>query len=49
MLISQGGFYNVGKKKIGIQSICLEEDAAKLLVSMCSKKDGSTGPYLKKI
>ncbi|MDC4211891.1 MAG: Glu-tRNA(Gln) amidotransferase subunit GatE [Candidatus Nitrosopumilus limneticus] len=31
MLISQGGFYNVGKKKIGIQSICLEEDAAKIL------------------
>jgi len=31
MLISQGGFYNVGKIKIGIQSICLEEDAAKIL------------------
>jgi glutamyl-tRNA(Gln) amidotransferase subunit E len=31
MLISQGGFYNAGKIKIGIQSICLEEDAAKIL------------------
>jgi len=31
MLISQGGFYDAGDKKIGIQSICLEEDAAKNL------------------
>jgi len=31
MLISQGGFYKVGEMKIGIQSICLEEDAAKIL------------------
>ncbi len=31
MLVSQGGFYNVGETKIGIQSICLEEDAAKIL------------------
>ena len=31
MLISQGGFYNTGEIKIGIQSICLEEDAAKIL------------------
>jgi glutamyl-tRNA(Gln) amidotransferase subunit E len=31
MLISQGGFYNAGETKIGIQSICLEEDAAKIL------------------
>ncbi len=31
MLISQGGFFNAGKTKIGIQSICLEEDAAKNL------------------
>jgi len=29
MLISQGGFFNAGDTKIGIQSICLEEDAAK--------------------
>ncbi|NND86926.1 MAG: Glu-tRNA(Gln) amidotransferase GatDE subunit E, partial [Nitrosopumilus sp.] len=27
MLISQGGFFEVGGRKIGIQSICLEEDA----------------------
>lgn len=31
MLISQGGFFNTGEIKIGIQSICLEEDAAKIL------------------
>ena len=31
MLISQGGFFEVDDKKIGIQSICLEEDAAKIL------------------
>ena len=31
MLISQGGFIEVDGDKIGVQSICLEEDAAKLL------------------
>ncbi|MFB5618142.1 MAG: Glu-tRNA(Gln) amidotransferase subunit GatE [Candidatus Nitrosomaritimum aestuariumsis] len=31
MLISQGGFIDVEGEKIGVQSICLEEDAAKLL------------------
>ena len=31
MLISQGGFYTIHGKKIGIQSVCLEEDAAKIL------------------
>ena len=31
MLISQGGYIDVEGKKIGVQSICLEEDAAKLL------------------
>lgn len=31
MLISQGGSLEVDGKKIGVQSICLEEDAAKLL------------------
>ena len=31
MLISQGGFFDVGEIKIGVQSICLEEDAAKNL------------------
>ena len=30
MLISQGGYLNVEGNKIGVQSICLEEDAAKL-------------------
>ncbi len=31
MLISQGGFIEVDNEKVGVQSICLEEDAAKLL------------------
>lgn len=31
MLISQGGSFNVEDKEVGIQSICLEEDAAKIL------------------
>jgi len=31
MLVSQGGFYEIEGTKIGIQSICLEEDAAKIL------------------
>ena len=31
MLVSQGGHIDVDGEKIGIQSICLEEDAAKLL------------------
>ena len=31
MLVSQGGNLNVNGKKIGVQAICLEEDAAKLL------------------
>ncbi len=31
MLISQGGHFDFDDKKIGVQSICLEEDAAKLL------------------
>jgi len=31
MLISQGGFYKTGETTIGIQSVCLEEDAAKIL------------------
>jgi len=31
MLISQGGHFEVEGEKIGIQSICLEEDAAKIL------------------
>ena len=40
MLISQGGFYNAGEIKIGIQSICLEEDAAKIL-----GEEGSTRKF----
>ena len=31
MLVSQGGNLKVGGKKIGVQAVCLEEDAAKLL------------------
>jgi len=31
MLVSQGGYLEIGGEKIGVQSICLEEDAAKLL------------------
>lgn len=31
MLVSLGGFYEVDGKKIGIQSVCLEEDAARIL------------------
>jgi len=31
MLVSQGGHLDVEEEKIGVQSICLEEDAAKLL------------------
>ena len=31
MLVSQGGFIEVEGEKIGVQSICLEEDAAKLI------------------
>ncbi|EPA04808.1 PET112 family protein [Candidatus Nitrosarchaeum limnium BG20] len=31
MLISQGGHIDVNGEKIGVQSICLEEDAARLL------------------
>jgi glutamyl-tRNA(Gln) amidotransferase subunit E len=31
MLVAQGGYLQVDGKKIGVQSVCLEEDAAKLL------------------
>lgn len=40
MLISQGGNFKVDGKEIGIQSICLEEDAAKIL-----GEDGSIKKY----
>lgn len=36
MLISLGGLFEVGDKKVGVQSICLEEDAAKII----SDKEG---------
>jgi len=32
MLVSQGGNLKVNAKKIGVQAVCLEEDAAKLLM-----------------
>lgn len=31
MLVAQGGYLQVDDKKVGVQSVCLEEDAAKLL------------------
>lgn len=31
MLVSQGGYLDIEGEKVGVQSICLEEDAAKLL------------------
>jgi glutamyl-tRNA(Gln) amidotransferase subunit E len=31
MLIARGGYLNVGGEKIGVQSVCLEEDAAKIV------------------
>lgn len=40
MLVSSGGILEVNGKKIGVQSICLEEDAAKLL-----KDTGDTREY----
>ncbi len=40
MLVSRGGFYEAGGRRIGIQSVCLEEDAAKILGD-----DGSVRKY----
>jgi glutamyl-tRNA(Gln) amidotransferase subunit E len=31
MLVSQGGYFITDSKKVGVQSVCLEEDAAKLV------------------
>jgi glutamyl-tRNA(Gln) amidotransferase subunit E len=31
MLVASGGYLNINNKKVGVQSICLEEDAAKLI------------------
>lgn len=39
MLISQGGYYDAGPRRIGVQSICLEEDAAKILGGGSGKGD----------
>jgi glutamyl-tRNA(Gln) amidotransferase subunit E len=41
MLVSQGGNLDVDGKKIGVQSICLEEDAAKLLSNNNSTREYS--------
>ena len=41
MLISQGGYLEVDGKKIGVQSICLEEDAAKLLIDTTDVREYS--------
>ena len=41
MLISQGGYLDVEGKKVGVQSICLEEDAAKLLEDRENERDYS--------
>ena len=41
MLVSQGGHLDVEGKKIGVQSICLEEDAAKLLEDREAERDFS--------
>lgn len=41
MLVSQGGHLDIEGKKIGVQSICLEEDAAKLLADSETERDYS--------
>ena len=41
MMVSQGGFLDVEGKKIGVQSICLEEDAARLLADRETERDFS--------
>jgi len=41
MLVSQGGNLKVGEKKIGVQAVCLEEDAAKLLKDERNERDYS--------
>jgi len=41
MLVSQGGYLDVDGEKIGIQTICLEEDAAKLLQDGEGKREYS--------
>ena len=41
MIISQGGYLDVDGQKIGVQSICLEEDAARLLADRETERDYS--------
>jgi len=41
MLVSQGGNLKVNGKNIGVQAICLEEDAAKLLKDERNERDYS--------
>jgi len=41
MMVSQGGILDVEGKKIGVQSICLEEDAARLLADHETERDFS--------
>ena len=43
MLVSQGGHIDVDGEKIGVQSICLEEDAAKLLSDKGDIREYSLG------
>jgi glutamyl-tRNA(Gln) amidotransferase subunit E len=41
MMVAQGGVLDVEGKKIGVQSICLEEDAARLLADRETERDFS--------
>ena len=41
MMVSQGGYLETDGQKIGVQSICLEEDAAKLLTDRETERDYS--------
>src|SRR3989304_87773 len=41
MMVSQGGYLETDGQKIGVQSICLEEDAAKLLADRETERDYS--------
>ena len=41
MMMSQGGYLETDGQKIGVQSICLEEDAAKLLAERETERDYS--------
>ena len=45
MLVSQGGNLKVNGKNIGVQAVCLEEDAAKLLKDEQNERNYSFGPF----